>query len=555
VNPDLRESETRPGFPDPSFQHGRDERWRAISDLSRAIAGHQSVEALFSELRGRLHDVLDFTYLSVVLHDSSTGLMRVWQIEGAPMTSVARLDGIPIQESPSGRVWQTQMPLAIADTTTEATYNGVAQALNRVGVRSFLSLPMTSALRRLGAFNIGNPRPNAYEGIDLELPLLVASHIAVAVDNALRAQEAAELHVSLRDRNAELQREQQRLEEIVSTVPGIVWEARRSHSGQRWVVSFASDALDAILGPDGRRAIPSAARLLSCLTRPSRRDALRYLQSVAAGEGAEPPVVEYESSGRRGWIELRAAALSDGHADGMEIRGVAMEVTARVEAERERLRQNELLVAERVRERSRIAAEIHDTLLQSVVGTSLRLQAIATRMTEGARARDELADTLQELDDAIVSGRRAIQGLRAPVRELGVAVEQAARRLQGTSSVHFRLEMRGAPTALPDTVAETVERVAIEALTNAYRHAQCQHINTSIEYTETSVCVTVTDDGIGILPRAEWTNEDAHFGLSVMRERLEAIGGVLHIESTPSIGTTVAATIPLRQQPPVPPSR
>src|SRR5271167_1450252 len=151
---------------------------------------HRTLQELFRDLARLLHPVVDFHYLSVVLHDSAREVMRIHALDTRGPSSVRPGMEFSLEESPSGWVWKHQEPLLIADIEQEARFVRSIRLLREQQVRSFCSLPLTTPRRQLGAFNLGSSEPNAYTRENLEIPRLAASQVAVAVENALNYQEA-----------------------------------------------------------------------------------------------------------------------------------------------------------------------------------------------------------------------------------------------------------------------------------------------------------------------------------------------------------------------------
>ena len=179
---------------------------RALIEVSRAIARHRSHAELFRDLTTRLHHLLDFTYFSVVLHDAERGVMRLHTIESGVPVSYRGGEDVSMEDSPGGHVWATQDLLLIDDVRSEPRFTRVMAVLQGFGVRTFLSLPLTTAHRRLGALNFGHTRPAAYRADDLELSQQIAAQVAVAVDNALHSEQAEAWRATVEARAAELAR-------------------------------------------------------------------------------------------------------------------------------------------------------------------------------------------------------------------------------------------------------------------------------------------------------------------------------------------------------------
>jgi formate hydrogenlyase transcriptional activator len=168
-------------------------RLAELLDLLKVVASHRDVDELLQDLVRHLHSVLDFDYVSVMLHDPLSGRMRMHvektqQQENSPATLEFTVD-----ESPSGWVWQNQKPLLIPDIVAERRFTRASSMLRKKGVRSLCSFALTTPRRRLGAYSLGSNRANAYAGSDFEFPLKVAEHVALAIENALNLQQATEL--------------------------------------------------------------------------------------------------------------------------------------------------------------------------------------------------------------------------------------------------------------------------------------------------------------------------------------------------------------------------
>jgi formate hydrogenlyase transcriptional activator len=177
---------------------GSTEESTAVWDVALAIASHTDLAELFHVLAERLHKLLDFHYLSVVLHDPERDLMWLHILEGAPALSIREGMEFGVEESPAGWAWQHQQPLIIRDTEREKRFPRILNLLREEGVSSLCSLPLTTPRRRLGALSFGRKRTNAFDEEELRIPHLVASQVAVAVENALNHRQAEALQKQLR---------------------------------------------------------------------------------------------------------------------------------------------------------------------------------------------------------------------------------------------------------------------------------------------------------------------------------------------------------------------
>jgi signal transduction histidine kinase/ligand-binding sensor domain-containing protein len=210
-----------------------------------------------------------------------------------------------------------------------------------------------------------------------------------------------------------------------------------------------------------------------------------------------------------------------------------------------------LRLDERVHERTRIARELHDTLLQSFQGLMLRFQS-ARDLLPGrpADAVAALDGALDRADQAIAEGRDAIQNLRsstAAPAELAQAITNLAEELTKDpqeGSATFRMSVEGSPRELHPIVRDDIHRIAREALRNAFRHAQADHIEAEVTYGARELRVRIRDDGTGIDRHRVSAGVAGHWGLTGMRERAVQIGARLTLFSEVGAGTEIELRIP-----------
>jgi signal transduction histidine kinase len=211
-----------------------------------------------------------------------------------------------------------------------------------------------------------------------------------------------------------------------------------------------------------------------------------------------------------------------------------------------------LTAAARIDERTRIARELHDTLLQSFQGILLMFQtALQLLPQRPVEARQRLERALDHATAATTDARHAVQGLRAlsvettdPAGSLRNIVAGLTRE-RGDGPPAIRVAVQGTPRRLKPTVGDEIYRIAGEALRNAVRHAAAQNIAAEIRYEGRRFRVSVRDDGKGFDEQAVGRDQPVgHFGLRGMRERAEKIGGSLDVWSKPGFGTEIVFRIP-----------
>jgi len=208
---------------------------------------------------------------------------------------------------------------------------------------------------------------------------------------------------------------------------------------------------------------------------------------------------------------------------------------------------------ERVSERTRIARDLHDTLLQSFQALLPFFQAAIYKLPEGAvDARNTLEVAVDRAEDAITQGRDAVQGLRMSTVEkndLAVAIrtvgEELASAEPNQSSPNFTVVVEGTSRNLHPILRDEAYRLAVEALRNAFRHAAAQNLEVEIRYDENYFRLRVRDDGKGIGPEVlRGDGLEGHYGLSEMKERAKLVGAKLTIWSEVDSGTEIELIIP-----------
>jgi signal transduction histidine kinase len=195
-------------------------------------------------------------------------------------------------------------------------------------------------------------------------------------------------------------------------------------------------------------------------------------------------------------------------------------------------------------ERDRLRRDLHDGLGPSLSGVGLGLQALQDAQTAGdaATAEQLLGCIRQEVATAVGEVRRILEDLRPAVLDrtrLPDAVRQHAAAV-ASRRLDVSVDTRELPR-LPADVEAAAYRIVQEALTNVVRHGGAHHADITLTASDSTLTVTVADDGHGIRGQGR----DGAVGLASMRQRAKALQGTLRVDSSDQ-GTTVIATLPLR---------
>jgi signal transduction histidine kinase len=214
---------------------------------------------------------------------------------------------------------------------------------------------------------------------------------------------------------------------------------------------------------------------------------------------------------------------------------------------RQLTRQLNLRFEERLGERTRIAQDLHDTLLQGFLSASMQLDVAVDRLPEDSPVKPSMNRILQLMRRVTEEGRRAVRGLRlADVTNMDLqqAFSRMKQELAVPDSVSFQIVVEGRPRPLHPIIRDEAYRIGREALINAFRHAHARNVEVGLEYSASRLRVLVRDDGCGISHEVLTSGRDGHFGLSGMRERAERIGAIVSVRSRENAGTEVELSVP-----------
>jgi ligand-binding sensor domain-containing protein/signal transduction histidine kinase len=211
-------------------------------------------------------------------------------------------------------------------------------------------------------------------------------------------------------------------------------------------------------------------------------------------------------------------------------------------------RQFNMRLEERVKERTRIARELHDTLLQGVQGLVLKFDAVAKQLPREGPARKAMEKALDRADEVLAEGRDRVRDLRdnaISVGDLSAAFQRVAEEIPQGREATFKTVVEGSVRELHPIVIEESYSIGREALINAFTHSEGLHVEVEIIYDPRQFRLRVRDDGRGIDSQIiKEGNRPDHWGLQGMRERAERIGGQLELWSRPATGTEIELIVP-----------
>ena len=220
----------------------------------------------------------------------------------------------------------------------------------------------------------------------------------------------------------------------------------------------------------------------------------------------------------------------------------ATEIESRKQEE-ERVRQENV----RLEERTRIARELHDTLLQTCLGALFQLGAAVDSLAPDSQVKSKFDPILQLMEQGIDEGRTAIQCLRSSSSgpmDLVAALSAVRQEFSTQPGVDYRATVVGQQQPLRSAIQQEIYSIGREALVNAFCHSGAKRIDLELEYTDRNLTMRVRDNGRGIDQQVLYAGRKGHWGLTGMRERATRIGGLLKISSSATGGTEIQLSIP-----------
>jgi signal transduction histidine kinase len=197
-------------------------------------------------------------------------------------------------------------------------------------------------------------------------------------------------------------------------------------------------------------------------------------------------------------------------------------------------------------ERTRLAREMHDTLIQGCVSISALLEAVSSGEVEDSESKSHMIDyAATQIRATVDEARQAVWNLRVEERasaDIGTSLQRMAERIGREHGVEMVSRLRGKPFAISLPATHELMMVAREAVFNAILHGHAQKIVAELSYADESFSLTITDDGQGFDASIAFSEE--HFGLRGMKERIHQFNGKFEIASTAYQGTCVRLEIP-----------
>ncbi len=301
-----------------------------------------------------------------------------------------------------------------------------------------------------------------------------------------------------------------------------------------WVICYFFAQLLAALPP--RRSLPLAAIYLAV--------AVQVFWGWRAVAALKPMELLIWGVSGISWIAIGLFIHHLANTSGERAKLIVELEAAKRELELARQRDAEMAT---LRERERLARELHDSLGHALVALTVQLEAVQRLYTVDPPRASAQLDELKALTRSSMEDlRRSLANLRTPglgERRLSDALRALADQLSSRARLTIDLQLPPEVDRLQPAVAEALWHVAQEALVNAEKHARATHATLTATCEPKWVKLRAGDDGVGLPPDAE--RRPGHFGLRGLRERVEGLGGTLALTGAPGQGTVIEARLPI----------
>jgi signal transduction histidine kinase len=202
---------------------------------------------------------------------------------------------------------------------------------------------------------------------------------------------------------------------------------------------------------------------------------------------------------------------------------------------------------ERLKERTRIAQELHDNLIQDVMGISLQIELIDELLPADLPAKQSLGRAVRLCKSALDDGRRALNDLRSAPLGAGDLVRsfsQLSHELGGLSGIRADVVVEGPEHPLNALPGNDVLQIGRQAMTNAFQHSHATEIHVLLSYGQQQLRIRVQDNGRGMTEQQLNVRRPGHYGIAGMQERAERLGGNISLRSLVGEGTEVDLSVP-----------
>jgi PAS domain S-box-containing protein len=508
----------------------------ALNYISGVVSQSLELKQILNSSIDSVIDVMDVDIVLIFLLDSQASELILGASRGVSTLFASGLDRMELGEGLNSVVAQTGEPMFIKNSSKDPRLTKTE--VKEEGIQSQIIVPLKSKGKVMGTICVAMRRQRRFNKDEVSLLAAIGNQIGVAIENARLYEEEHEVAEQLRA-------SEERYRTLFQNAHDAIWV----HDMDGNIVS-ANAAVARLTGYEVKELCQMNVK--SFLSDESLNLAKDIRTRLLSGE----PVIEpYEQKlinkeGNEAILKLTTNLVEvEGKPVGFQ--NIARDVSReKVMQESLRFHLGQITMAQE-EERKRIARELHDETIQSLVVLARQLDDVISISGDLSFDKRRLLENLhKQLNDIMADVRRMIQDLRPPTLDrLGLmpALESLASNIGKRSGMNIEVTVRGISRRFSPEIELMLFRVAQEALSNALKHSQATEAQVTVEFADRIIRVTVRDNGCGFsLP--ETTGDlvkQGRLGLAGMQERIQLVGGSFKMESEPGAGTIVIIEAPL----------
>jgi len=503
-------------------------RISAVHSVSTAVNQSLALEQVLDVAADRIQEGMNIDFVFIFLLNEETGRLDLRAYRGASEEFASGVTGLEIGEGFNGWVIQTGESCFVEDVAKDPRLS--REVVRKAGVKSVFIVPLRSKDKVIGTLCVATRTLKLFASEEKELLALIGTELGVAAEKAFLFQE--------------LQRIGERFQEIFEKAHDAIWIQDLSGkitAANQAASELAGYELEELIGRDVSQFFtPRGLRL-------AREVEQNLLSLKAVKQPYEQRIIKRD--GTEAILMLTTSLLGD-----EKIRAflhIARDIT-----DERRLQENLRLYVNQIskaheEERQRIARELHDDTIQTMVAISRRLDNFVSKNPVQEPTLKPLEEIQRDIDEALIRIRRFIQDLRPPTLEyLGLlpALRELAVQMQEQSGITVNLRVVGLERHFTPEEGLLIYRIVQEAVRNVWRHSGATQTKIDVKFDEKETAIAISDNGSGfeiqVNPKLL---ELGKLGLMGMKERAHLLSGNLNITSKLNSGTTVILSIPSKQ--------
>lgn len=503
-----------------------EKRLSALHSVSSAVNQALKLPEVLDTAGDKIREVMDVDVVLLFLLDEKKRQLELKVHRGVSSEFVAEITGLRLGEGINGWVALTGEPCVVRDSILDTRVS--PNLVKKGGIKSQFVVPLKSGDRVIGTLCVATHDIRQFTTEEEELLVLVSIQLGMAIEKAYFFQE--------------LQRVGRRFQEIFEKAYDAIWiqdlQGRIINANQAAVGLLGYELKDLIGRHISQFFTPEGLKLAS-----------EVWQKLPHGKAIKQPYEQrlVRKDGTEAILNLTTSLVTEsGKVVGFQ--HIARDITEETKLQEDLQLYTTQISKAHEEERKRIARELHDDTIQTMVAISRRLDDIVSRDSAISKeVRGSLEQLQEDIAQALVRTRRFIQDLRPPTLEyLGLiaALRELTTQVQDQSGIEVSLKVKGAERRFTSEEELLIYRIAQEALRNVWKHSQATKAELIMEFDERKTVVVIVDNGKGCLVGGSSEFLKAgKLGLMGMKERAHLLGGTLEVHSKPGEGTTVILEI------------